>query len=213
MTFAKGRGVRIEVAATYGAAKTVTEVTEANPPECTSLAHGLSAKSVGYFSVATGMPALEGQACRLSAVITNGFSLEDLDSTNYGNFTGGTFIPVATWVTLASATDYAKAGGESAQDDVTVLMDEISQNEAGLPSAESVNISCRTLTISDSALALVRAAVKTGGYVIFRVTLKDGSVRVWRGQPSMPTESVAVGQVGQTTFSSTVKGWWIEGAA
>ena len=214
MAFAKGRGVRVEIASTYGSAKTVTEVTEAAPPECTSLAHGLAAKTIGYFATADGMPSLVGQAGRLSAVITNGWSLEDLDTTSYGNFTGGTFIPVTAWVTLAAATDYAKTGGEAPQDDVTVLLDNISQTEAGLMSPESVSLTCRTLTISDAALTLIRNAARTGGYCVFRITLKDGSVRFWRGQPSLPSESLATGAAaGTTTFTTTVKGYWCEGAA
>lgn len=213
MTFAKGRGVRVEIAATYASAKTVTAVSNANPGSATSTAHGLLTKTYGYFATATGMPQLEGQACRLGTVAANTFDLTDIDTTNYGTFTAGSFVPVSTWVTLASATDYNKSGGEAPQDEVTVLMDEIQQNEAGLLSAESVSFSCRTLTVSDAALTLIRAAAKTAGYLTYRITLKDGSVRWFRGQPSLPTESLAVGGTGQTTFSTTVKGYWCEAAA
>lgn len=213
MTFAKGRGVRVEIAATYGTAKTVSEVTAANPPVATSTAHGLLAKSTGYFATAAGMPQLVGQACRLSAVSTNDFTLEDIDSTSYGDFTSGTFVPATAWVTLASAVSIDKAGGEATQEETTVLLDEKQQFEAGLLAAETVTINLRTLTISDAALALVRAAAKAGSYIMLRVTMKDGNVRLVRGQPGLPTESLNVGSIGTTSFNLTVQGYWTEGAA
>lgn len=213
MTYAKGRGVRLEVASTYGSPKTVSEVTEADPPVATSTSHALATKSVGYFSAATGMPRLDGQACRLGTVATNTFELEDLDTTSYGNFTAGTFVPVTAWLTVSNATDINKSGGEGNPLDVSVLLDEIAQEETGLLSAETVSITCRLETISNAAIDVVRAAARSQGYCVFRVTYKDGSVRVFRGQPSLPTESVSTGQVGQSTFTSTVKGLWIEGVA
>lgn len=211
-TFVKGRGVRLEVAATYGAAKTVSEVTEADPPVATSTAHGLAAKSVGYFATATGMPQLEGQACRLEAVASNTFDLEDLDTTSYGNFTAGSFVPVATWLTISNATDINKAGGEGNPLDVTVLLDEKNQEENGQLSAETVTISARLESVSNAAMQVVRTAAKAQGYCVFRETFKDLSVRVWRGQVGLPSEGVSVGQVGTMAFNCTVKGFWVEGA-
>lgn len=213
MTYAKGRGVRLEVASTYGSDKTVSDVTAADPPVATSTSHGLLADSVGYFSVATGMPRLVGQACRLETVATNTFNLEDLDTTDYGDFTAGTFVPVSAWATVSNATDVNKTGGEGNPLDVSVLLDEIAQEETGLLSAETVSISCRLETVSNAAMAIVRAAAKEQDYCVFRLTYKDGSVRIWRGQPSLPTESVATGQVGTSNFTCTVKGLWIEGVA
>lgn len=213
MTYAKGRGVRLEVASTYGSAKTVTAVTAANPGVATSAAHGLATKSVGYFSSAAGMPRLDGQACRLGAVVTNTFELEDIDTTAYGTFTAGAFVPVTAWLTISNATDINKTGGEGNPIDVSVLLDEIAQEEAGLLSAETVSINCRLETISNAAMAVIRAAARSQGYVVLRATYKDGNVRVWRGQPSIPTESISTGQSGQSTFSCTIKGMWIEGVA
>lgn len=214
MTYAKGRGVRIEIAKTYGAAKPVTEVTAAEPPVVTTAtAHGLAAKTWGYFSVATGMPTLEGQACRLATASGSTFALEDLDSTAYGDFSAGQFIPVTEWAVLGSATSYDKSGGEAEDDDVSVLLDNIKQVEAGQLSAEQMSISLRTLTIADEALRIVRKAARNNDYILLRVVLKDGNVRGVRGQPGMPNESMNVGTTGTTTFNLKCKGFWIEGAA
>lgn len=214
MTFAKGRGVRLEVASTYaGSVKTVSEVTNADPPVATSSAHGLADKSVGYFKAATGMPRLEGQAVRVRNPLTNTFELEDLDTTDYGDFTVGSFLPVTGWLTISNATEINKAGGDANPLDVSVLLDEIAQQENGLLSPETVSISARLETISNAAMNVIRAAARDQDYVLLRATYKDGNVRVVRGQPSLPTEQVSTGQVGTQAFTLTVKGLWLEGAA
>jgi hypothetical protein len=41
---------------------------------------------------------------------------------------------------------------------------------------------------------------------VFRITLADGSQRIFRGQPSIPGESVAQGALGSGQMSVTVKG-------
>jgi hypothetical protein len=214
MTYAIGRGVRVEIGMTESAAVTLTEVSEAKPPVATtSVAHGLAVKSLAYVSVATGMPRLEGQAVRFSAAAGSSLTFEDLDTTTYGNFTAGTLIPIATWGTLGSTTDYNKAGGESNPLDVTVLLDEIQQQENGQLSAESVAFTLRTETISGAAMQKIRETARVNGYLVFRLTLKDGNVRYFRGQPSLPTEQVGQGAVGVSTFSVTLKQLFLEGAA
>jgi hypothetical protein len=213
MTFAKGRGVRLEVANAFGSNKTVTEVTEADPPVVTSSAHGLAAKSVGYFTSVVGMPRLEGQVARILNPLTNSFELEDLDTTDYGNFTSGSFVPVSTWTTFSNATEINKAGGDANPLDVTVIMDEIQQQENGQLGAESVSVSARLETISNAAMSRIRNAARNQENCVFRLTYKDGNVRIFRGQPSLPTEQVATGQVGTMAFTVTLKQLFLEGAA
>ena len=65
MANVKGRGVRVEIAATYSAAKVVTAVTLANPGVATSAAHAMANDTVGYWSGVAGMAQLEGQATRV----------------------------------------------------------------------------------------------------------------------------------------------------
>lgn len=213
MTYIVGRGVRVEIGTTEGSAKTVTEVTAANPPVATSTAHGLLVKSIGYFSVATGMPQLEGQAVRFSAVATNDLTLEDLDTSSYGDFTAGTLVPITAWSTLTSSTGSNKSGGDANPLDITVLLDEINQSVQGPLSAELVTFSGRSETIAAGALQKVREAARSSGYLVFRLTLKDGNVRYFRGQPALPTENIQQGQVASYDFAVTVKQLYLQGAA
>ena len=213
MAWAKGRGVRLEIANTFGTAQAVTEVSEANPGVATFSAAFPSDNVVGYFTTATGMPRLAGQVCIANELTATTAELVDIDTTSYGNYTAGSFIPVQTWLTLSNATDYNKSGGEAPSQDVSTLLDEVGQAEAGMLAPETLTITMRGETVSNAALAKVRSEARNGGYIIGRITLKDGSKRIFRGQPSLPTESLGTGGIAQQTFNVVLKGLWIEAAA
>lgn len=201
-----GRNVRVEVSKTETAAKTVSAVTQASPGVATSTAHGLTDGSVGYFNAVTGMVNLEGQAARVDAPVSNTFSLEGINTTNYPVFTAGTFVPVSVWSTLSRAAAYDIGGGDADQIDTTVLLDVIKQNANGLLAAQTVKFDLKLDTTDEEALQLVRAAALSQAYQVYRITLSDGSQRVFRGQPSLPGENVGQGALGTGSFSVTVKG-------
>lgn len=213
MTTLIGRGVRVEIGKTEGAPVTLTDVSNANPGVASKTAHGLSAKSVGYFTDVTGMVNLDGQAVRLGTTDTDSFELEDIDTTNYPEFTAGKFVPITAWSTLARAASYSIGGGEGDEQDDSVLLDDIRQNIQGLLAAQTVTFNLKSQTTAAEALALVKAAARNQTYLVFRITLKDGATRVFRGQPSLPGEDVQQGQIGTGSFSVSVKGFVTEGAA
>jgi hypothetical protein len=214
MTSIVGRGVRCEIGTTEGAAKTISAVTLANPGVATSTAHGLANKSLGYMSGVSGMVQLEGQAVRVANQASNTFELEDIETTDYGAFTGTcSFIPITAYATLGRITSYSKGGGEGDKLDDTVLLDDIKQELQGLLAAETVTFNLNPATISDTAMQLLRRTARKSGYLVFRITLKDGNVRFFRGQPSLPGEDVQKGQIGTGSFTVTMKGFVCEGAA
>lgn len=213
MTYAIGRGVRVEIGTTEGAGKTVSAVTAANPGVATSTSHGLSTKSIGYFDASTGMDQLLGQACRLGAVTTNTFELENLNTTNMGTFTAGDFTPITAWTTLTPATDYEVTGGAPEYIDTAVLLDQIKRQEAGPLSPQTIKIGLKKETTNGTAMVFVENAARLGNKFVVRITLKDGSVRYLRGQPGVPTESLQVGGVGTGGFEMTIDGFFQQGAA
>lgn len=213
MTYIVGRGVRVEIGTTEGGAKTVSAITKALPPVATSATHGLAAKSLGYLQNMGGMVELEGQAVRFSAVDTNTVTLEDLDTTGSATFTAGQLVPITAWATLGNTTGYDKS--EAAPDalDGTVLLDDIKQELGGQMAAESVTLSINAQTISDSAMTKLRQAARNAAYLVFRLTLKDGNVRFFRGQPGLPGESIQKGAIGTGQITVKVRGVVCEGAA
>lgn len=205
MSVPKGRNCRVEIAATYSAAKTITAVTLAAPPVVTSTAHGLTEGTIGYFATVSGMDELLGQPVSVDATAANTFNAEGLDSTGFGAFTAGTLIPVATWLTLSSATSYEIPEGAADELDATTLLDRIKQSVAGTMAAQNVQIS----KLSDAqlpALAVVRAAALNDGYIVVRITLNNGERRVFRGQPGLPGESLGLNALATSGFGVKVKG-------
>ena len=214
MAYIIGRGVRVELGVTEGAPISVSAVSATKPPVATAAAHGLAAKSLGYFSVAPGIPELVGQACRLNPVTAGNFTLEDLDGTAYQTLSSaGSFIPVTAWQTLGNTVDYDVPSNAANPLPVTVILDEIEQEENGLLGAQSVAFNLRAQTISDTAMSYLRSAARKNNFVMFRITLKDGNVRFFRGQPSLPGESVGQGAVGSQSCTVRLKGFYCEGAA
>jgi len=205
MSVPKGRNCRVEIAATYAAAKTVTIVTKAAPPVATSSAHALAEGTVAYFATVAGMDELLGQAISVDATAANTFNLEGMDSTSYGDFTAGTVVPVATWLTLSSATSYEIPEGAADELDATTLLDRVKQTQAGLMSAQNVQIS-KLSDMQLPALAVVRAAALNDGYITVRITLSNGERRIFRGQPGLPGESLSLGALATSGFGIKVKG-------
>lgn len=203
----KGRKVRVEVALTFGSAKTVTEVTNADPGVASSATHGMTAGTIGYFSTATGMESEleDGMAISVSAPASGTFNLEGVDTTDWGDFTAGEFTPVATWGTISEATSYEISGGEQKTIDNTELLDDQDQEESAGLTAQRVQIN-NFSNPQGTALAYIESAARDATACIFRISFPDGSRRVWRGVPSVPGESLSVGQMATAGFSTSVIG-------
>jgi hypothetical protein len=209
-----GRGVKLEVALTFSGAKTVTAVTLASPGVATSTSHGMANGTVGYWTATGGgMPQVDGQATRVYNQSTNAFDLQGLNTAGYSAWISGTFIPVATWGTLAEMIGY-NIGGNSAPDlDDTKTNDVIEQFLPGLLPADSVQIDLLSQTFNGTVMQLIEDAAIQLTYQVYRVTLADGSVRVWRGIPSRPGESLQRGQLATGGFQTKTKGFVLRGAA
>lgn len=209
----KGRGIRVEIAATFGAAKPVTAVSKANPGVATSAAHGMANNTVGYFNNVSGMVQLEKQACRLKNVATNTFELQGLNTSQYSDFVSGEFINVLTWQTLAEATSYRFGGGSAEKLNATRLIDIVTQEELGNLPADALNLGLLAQDTPSAAMQLFESAVQTQGICIVRITLGNGAVRVCTIEPGLPGEDVQQGQLGTGSLDGAVKGLVLKLAA
>lgn len=200
----KGRNVRVEIASTYGLSKVVTGVSKASPGVATSAAHGLANASIGYFDSVIGMTELDGQVCCVANQATGTFELQALDTSTYGTFTSGNFIPVTAWKTLSQATSYEIGGGDADKLDSTTLLDTVKQEESGMLAAQTVTFNAFSDPQAD-AFAQIRKDAKAGSYTVFRITFPNGERRIFRGQPSLPGESVQLSALATSGFSVSVK--------
>lgn len=213
MSNVKGRGVRVEIAATYATDITVTAVTLASPGVATSALHGMANDTVGYFSAVGGMAQLLNQACRVKNQATNTFELQGLNTTGYSAFTSGTFKPVATWSTLSESTSYSIGGGASEKLDVTTLLDIVRKEELGLLPVQSVSMNVIAQDTPSAAMLLLESAVQTQGLVVVRITLPNGAVRIFTAEPGTAGEDVQQGAVGTGSLDCAVKGFVLKLAA
>lgn len=214
MTTAQGRGVRLEVALTYGTAKTVTAVTKASPGVATSTVHGLANGVVGYWNVTDGgMPQLNQQATRVYNQATNTFELQGLNTAGYSDFTAGTFVPAATWGTLSEAIGYKIGGGSASDQDDTKLLDVVTQLLPGTLAADTVSIDLLSQTYNSVVMQKIEDASIAGTYLLFRVTLQDGATRVFYGTPGRPGEDLSRGSLATGSFQVKTKGLVLKGQA
>lgn len=214
MTTAIGRNCKLELALTYATAKTVTAVTLASPGVATSATHAMTNGTVGYWvPTGGGMPQLDGQATRVYNQATNSFELQGLNTLLYSAWVTGTFVPVATWGTLSEVIGYSVGGGQADALDDTKLLDVVKQEVPGLLPADTLQVDLLSQTFNSTVMQLVEDASIAGTYMVGRITLQDGSVRVFRGIPSRPGESLARGQLATGSFQFKVKGFVLRGAA
>lgn len=209
------RNVKLEVALTYSAAKTVTAVTLASPGVATSSAHGMANGTVGYWTATGGgMPQVDGQATRVYNQATNTFELQSLDTTSFSAWASGTFTPVATWGTLSEMTEFSYGGGAAEQLDDTKSLDIVEQVLFGPLAADTAQVGVLSQTYSGTAMAFIESAAINQAYCVFRVTIgQDGAVRVLRGMPSRPGENFQRKQLATGSFQIAVKGMVLKGQA
>lgn len=210
-----GRNVKLEVALTYATAEVVTAVTLASPGVATSTSHGLANGTVGYWlPTGGGMPQLDGQATRVVNTATNTFDLQGLNTSSFSAWATGTYVPVATWGTLSEMTNYSIGGGSADQLDDTKSQDIVKQILFGLLPADTIQIDTLSQTVNSTVMQFIEDAALASSYCVFRITAgQDGAVRVFRGVPSRPGESMQRGQLATGSFQVAVKGLILKGTA
>lgn len=207
--YIKGRNVRVEIGLTEGAPKTIGAISLSNPGVVSIPGHGLSFGSCGYFDDIVGMDQIDGQGVRIAdggSPSADNFVIEDVDTSDFAVLESGVFVPITAWSTLSQSTQINLGGGTPKTEDVGTLLDKTDKIETIKNSAETVTIDVRALTEDNQAMAKIRQIARALGYLVFRVTYSDGAQRVWRGQPSIPGESVAQGALGNGQMTVTVKG-------
>lgn len=107
-------GSTVSIASGYGAEKTISAITNANPGVATSAAHGFS--DGDYIDVVSGWARLTDRIVRVDGSTTGTFELEGIDTSSTSLFpTGGgvgTCREITGWTQLAQILDSTSEGGE-----------------------------------------------------------------------------------------------------
>jgi hypothetical protein len=107
-------GTVFAISTVYGADKTVTAITNANPGVASSTAHGLGDGDILLLSLAS--TRLDQRVVRVDGSVTNAFDLEGIDTTSTtlypSGFGVGTAKAATTFVPLSQTTNTQSSGGE-----------------------------------------------------------------------------------------------------
>lgn len=107
-------GSIFQIAATFGTEKLISAISNANPGVATAAANGLTDGDV--ILVQSGWGRLDGRASRVTDADTDGFTFENINTTNpifYSAGGGaGSFQEVLTWAEVTKITGVTTSGGE-----------------------------------------------------------------------------------------------------
>lgn len=174
-------GSTISLAATYGALKTMSALSNANPGVATlEASHGVIVNDI--LVVNSGWSKLNGRIARASVVATNDVSLEGINTTSattYPSGSGtGTVKEVATWQQITQILETNSSGGEQQFVTYSFLEDDV---EHQIPTVKSP-VSFKFKIADDATLAhyAVLDAADAGRLPqAVRLVLPSGSIVYW----------------------------------
>lgn len=198
-------GAIVSLATTYGTAKTVSAVTNANPGVATSATHGIA--NGALLSVTSGWSNLNNRVVRLSGAATNSFNFEGIDTTStslYPSGSGtGSVQEITAFTQIAQILSFDTSGGDQQFTTFSFLEQNFETQIPTVFSAQSITIGIA----DDPSLAgyiALKAASDARAIRALRLTLPDGSLILYQGYVSFnETPTLTKGNVMQVkaTFS------------
>lgn len=181
MSVSLPNGATISVGSTYGATKTVSAASNANPGVITlEASHGIVVNDI--FEWTSGWSRANGNVYRASAVATNDVSVEGLNTSSTARFPAGSGIgtirEVSAWTQITQILETQTTGGEQQFVTYSFLEDDA---EHQIPTVKSPIVF--NFTIGDDATlahyAVLDAADADRLQRVVRVVLPSGSVIYW----------------------------------
>lgn len=170
-------GSILEIAATFGTAKTVTGISNALPAVATAPAHGLANGDVAV--ITSGWTRLNDRVIRVADADSGTFELDGINTTNAIVYTvgsgAGQVRSVTGWAQISQVTDSTSSGGEQ-QFTTFGFLEE--SDDRQLPTTKSP-ISMSIVVADNPSLpyvAAVEAADEDRETRVIRLTLPNGSV-------------------------------------
>lgn len=198
-------GAIVSIATTYGTAKTVSGISNANPGVATSTAHGLA--NGALVSVTSGWSNLNNRVVRVAGSATNTFNLDGIETTSVTQYPagsgGGSVQEITGFTQIAQIMGFSTSGGEQQFATFSFLEQNFDTQIPTTLSAQSI-----TLDIADdptlAGYQALKAASDTRAIRALRLSMPDGSFILYQGYVSFnETPTVTKGSVMQVraTFS------------
>lgn len=166
-------GVAVSFQSALATSVAITGITKASPGV---VSHGGTDPSDGDYVliVADGMNQVNGRVFRVANAGVGSFELEGEDTTDYANFTNGTFQVVTFGNSLNTLTGVSPSGGEAEFEDETTIHDTIRKQSPTLFSALTYTFDSK-LDVGSAGLAELKKASLVNGKRCFMFEFKDGS--------------------------------------
>ena len=148
MAYYFAEGSSIQFSNTLASAKTVSAVTNANPPVCTSTAHGYVTNDEVLFT--SGWEDATDSVYKITVLTADTFSVTGLDTTNTSYFASGSGVGTAqklsTWLDIPQVLTVSSSGGDARFTDISPLA---KRNSIKVPTG--FNATAMTLTLGHDA--------------------------------------------------------------
>lgn len=123
MSYSFPEGASIQFSQTFASAKTITAVTNASPPVCTSTAHGYTTNDEVLIS--SGWEDLTDSVFKVTVIDANNFSLQGIDTSDTSYFPAGsgtgTAQKISGWTAIPQVLTVSANGGDARFTDVQLL--------------------------------------------------------------------------------------------
>lgn len=187
MSVSLPNGSLFSIGSTYGVAKSVTAVTNADPAVATlEAAHGFIVGDVGRLS--SGWSKLNGRVPRVSVVSTNDVTLEGINTTNTTSYpvgTGvGTLQEVTAWQQIIQVLDTSTTGGDQQFTTYSFLEDGLDHQIPTNKNAQSFSLSIAD-DPSLAQYAVLAAADDDRLARVVKLSLASGGVIYYQGFVTM----------------------------
>ena len=186
-------GTTFAVVTAWGSANALTSISNANPAVVTDTAHAIPDGSVVKVGGVVGMEEINDQIAVVEVVDANSYRLLGIDSTNYGVYTSGGSVQVATFSNSCEVTGYTGDSGTTTETETETNCGKAI--DFGSPDPGSVSIQYNHApTDFQEALEASRRAVSL---TALKITL-----------PNNKGVMVDVGTVTQVGRSASAGGMW-----
>jgi hypothetical protein len=190
-------GAIVSLATTYGSAKTVTAITNANPGVASSTSHGLNNGDI--LSMVSGWSNLNNRVVRVAGSATNTFNLEGVDTTSTTLFPAGsgagTATPITAFTQISQIMGFTTSGGDQQFANFSFLEQNFETQIPTIFSAQSIQLEIA----DDPSLAgyqALKAASDARAVRVLKLQLADGSLILYQGYVSFnETPTLNKGQV------------------
>lgn len=201
-------GATVALATTYGSAKTVTAITNANPGVITSAAHGLL--NGAFYELTSGWQKISGRVFKAANVATNALDVTGIDTTDTNRYPAGTgtgsLREITAWTQIPQILEFTTSGGDQQFANFSFLEEDFERQLPTVTSAQSIQIGIADDPTLAGFIAL-KAAGEARAIRAVKVTLPNGAVLLYNGYVSFnETPTLTKGSVMQVRATISLQG-------